>query len=133
MSDFVASIGSNVEGREQMLSEALRWLSVHYQALAVSEIYDTHAINGRDPDYLNAVMVCRCDDALTMSAVNDSFKDYERQCGRTPDCKSLGCVPIDLDIVVWAGEVVRDKDFNCDFFRKGWDQVRLYLSEDEKK
>ena len=38
-------------------------------------------------------------------------------------CKLAGLVPIDLDIVMWNGEVVRQRDFNQDYFQIGWKQL----------
>ena len=51
------------------------------------------------------------------------LKLYETTHGRTPACKLAGLVPIDLDIVMWNGEVVRQRDFNQDYFQIGWKQL----------
>lgn len=125
MNEFVVSIGSNVADRDCRINEALQWLASKYVQLAVSKIYNSHALNGCDPDYLNAVMICSVEDKISISEVNTELKKYERSCGRSPQCKVNGRVPIDLDIVMWNNQIVRTKDFNCEFFRIGWNQLSL--------
>ncbi len=55
--------------------------------------------------------------------LNSAFKAYERACGRDEECRSKGLVPIDLDIVMWNGDVVREKDYKQQFFKIGWEQI----------
>ncbi|MDE6338577.1 MAG: hypothetical protein K2K97_02170, partial [Muribaculaceae bacterium] len=51
-------------------------------------------------------------------------KNYEKENGRNAEARKRGDVPIDIDIVVWNGEVVREHDFVCNFFRIGLRTLR---------
>lgn len=121
MSCAVIGIGSNTPDRMERVAAAIRWLGRVFSDGFHSSAYMTRAINGHDPDYLNAVMSVECDG--TMDEVNIMLKDYERACGRTAESKLHGEVPIDLDIVVWDGRIVRPKDFGYRYFLQGYDEL----------
>lgn len=121
MSCAVIGIGSNTPDRMERVAAAIRWLGRVFSDGFHSSVYMTRAINGHDPDYLNAVMSVECDG--TMDEVNIMLKDYERACGRTAESKLHGEVPIDLDIVVWDGRIVRPKDFGYRYFLQGYDEL----------
>ena len=121
MSCAVIGRGSNTPDRMERVAAAIRWLGRVFSDGFHSSAYMTRAINGHDPDYLNAVMSVECDG--TMDEVNIMLKDYERACGRTAESKLHGEVPIDLDIVVWDGRIVRPKDFGYRYFLQGYDEL----------
>lgn len=52
-------------------------------------------------------------------ALQRASKDIELQLGRAPEMKERGEVPIDIDIVVFDQEVVRQADFDSAYFKKG--------------
>ncbi|MGM9812106.1 MAG: 2-amino-4-hydroxy-6-hydroxymethyldihydropteridine diphosphokinase [Muribaculaceae bacterium] len=117
----VLSIGSNSVDREAQMTNCIAWLRGIATLSKLSSVYDSPASNGKDPDYLNAV--AEITTTLTHPELNKLLKDYERQCGRTPQSKSLGSIPIDIDIVMWNGEVLRPKDFAQYYFAKGWNEI----------
>ena len=86
-----------------------------------SSIYNSEADNHRDPDYLNAVMTGEC--KLDFETISKKVKEYETVCGRTPASKLEGNVPMDLDIMMWNGEVVRPVDFAKAYFQQGWNEI----------
>ena len=106
----VLSIGSNSADREAQMTNCIAWLRGIATPTKLSSVYNSPASNGKDPDYLNAV-------------AEITSKDYERQCGRTPQSKALGSIPIDIDIVMWNGNVLRQKDFAQYYFAKGWNEI----------
>lgn len=117
----VLSIGSNSADREARMTNCIAWLRDNATLTKLSSVYNSPASNGKDPDYLNAVAEIAT--ALTHPELNNLLKDYERQCGRTPQSKSLGSIPIDIDIVMWNGNVLRQKDFAQYYFAKGWNEI----------
>lgn len=121
MTGMILGIGSNSGDRESMIAAAVKRIDETFGNVVSSSVYETPALNGRDAPYLNAVVYAMTD--MDMDSVNDVLKKYERECGRTPDSKIKGEVPVDMDIVVWDGEVVRKKDFDCNYFRKGYDEL----------
>lgn len=121
MNNIVISIGSNAPGRNRLVEECIGFLKEKFPDARFSRVYNTAAANGRDADYLNAVMESTCRDDF--DTVKTSLKLYEASQGRTPKSKASGVVPIDLDIVVWNGEVVRQRDFGQQYFQIGWKQL----------
>lgn len=117
----VLSIGSNSADREAQMTNCIAWLRGIATLTKLSSVYNSPASNGKDPDYLNAV--AEITSTLTHPELTKLLKDYERQCGRTPQSKALGSIPIDIDIVMWNGEVLRPKDFAQYYFAKGWNEI----------
>lgn len=75
------------------------------------------------PEYLNAVAAVGVAPYVGFDEVNASLKLYERRCGRVPSDKTTGIVPVDLDIVVWRGEVCRETEFQRPYFSEGYNMV----------
>ncbi|MGN0228835.1 MAG: 2-amino-4-hydroxy-6-hydroxymethyldihydropteridine diphosphokinase [Muribaculaceae bacterium] len=117
----VLSIGSNTRNSQEMIDRCVQWLGSSFVLIACASVYSTPAINGKDADYLNTVAVIAS--SLPMVELSAMFKDYEKQCGRTPESKLLGAIPIDIDIVVWNGDVVRPRDYCQEYFQIGWREI----------
>lgn len=62
--------------------------------------------------------------------INGTLKKYEAICGRTPLSKAIGDIPMDLDIVMWNDEIIRDKDFRQEYFQTGWKQLQKHQSHE---
>lgn len=122
-------VASNSPDRKQQVANALRWLDATFGPTVHSAPYPTDEWSGRFPQYLNAVALLRLAPYVDMQAVNASLKLYERRCGRVPSDKQSGIVPIDLDIVVWRGEVVREAEFSRPYFAEGYRQVLTLLEQ----
>ncbi len=119
LSVAVLSLGSNVpDSREQVLG-ALAWLRERVaRGLRCSELYSTPALRPGKPRYLNAVAVAET--AMQLAELNAALKQHEAACGRDEAMRRQGLVPIDLDVVMWNGAVLRDKDYNQQYFQIGW-------------
>ena len=122
MNNIVISIGSNHRDRDLYVEQCIDFLRQRFSDVRVSATYSTPADNGRDADYLNAVMAGQCTDDYDRTKA--LLKLYETAHGRTPLSKALGVVTIDLDIVMWNGEVLRQRDFDQKYFQIGWKQLQ---------
>ncbi len=118
MNKVVVSLGSNSTDRAERMSAALEWLASGLQQQRDSGVYETPEFSGRYPDYLNCVASGFT--PLDFYTLNSRLKEYERASGRTPASKVTGIVPIDLDIVVFNGEVLRPGEFSRDYFTIGY-------------
>ena len=122
MNTLTLSIGSNSRDREWQMKHGIEWLRHTLSNTRVSSVYNTLAVNGRDADYLNAVI-----SASTKLSLDDAvalMKQYESVCGRTQASKLQGVIPIDIDIVLWNGEVIRPADFAQQYFQHGWQELK---------
>ncbi len=121
MNSIVLSIGSNSRDRQWQIEHAIEWLNKHFSNIKMSSIYNSEADNHRDADYLNVVIKGDC--KLDFETIYQKVKEYENVCGRTPASKLTGNVPMDLDIIIWNGKIIRPTDFTKAYFQKGWTEI----------
>ncbi|WP_295729403.1 2-amino-4-hydroxy-6-hydroxymethyldihydropteridine diphosphokinase [uncultured Muribaculum sp.] len=125
----VVGIGSNSPDRAARVDAALAWLARTFSPALFSPVYSTPEWSGRYPAYLNAVALLGVASYVGFDDVNASLKLYERRCGRVPSDKLNGIVPVDLDIVVWRGEVCREAEFTRPYFAEGYRMVLEKMSQ----
>ena len=101
-------LGSNLGDREEQLLRAVKALGC-IDAVAVlrrSSLYDSAPVGGPpQPRYLNAVVELAC--GLVPQQLLSIAKQIELDLGRFP---SVGWGPraVDLDVLLWGGQVVAD-------------------------
>jgi 2-amino-4-hydroxy-6-hydroxymethyldihydropteridine diphosphokinase len=101
-------LGSNEGDREGHLVAALQALS-RIDAVAVlrcSSLFDSAPVGPSQPRFLNAVVALEC--CLPPLRLLTILKRIEQDLGRRRDSARWGPRPIDLDILVWDGEVVAE-------------------------
>lgn len=109
-------IGSNIANAESMIEQACKALAEKgCDIKATSDIYEVSA------PYSNLVAII--DSELTYDQLNALTKDIETDMGRNPGMKSLGIVPIDIDVVIHDNTVKRERDYNAEYFAKGYRQL----------
>jgi 2-amino-4-hydroxy-6-hydroxymethyldihydropteridine diphosphokinase len=101
-------LGSNQGDREAHLVSALEALS-RIDAVAVlrcSSLFESAPVGPPQPRYLNAVVALEC--ALPPLRLLCILKQIEKDLGRRPGGPRWGPRPIDLDILLWEGEIVAE-------------------------
>lgn len=101
-------LGSNEGDREGYLVAALEALS-RIDAVAVlrcSSLYDSAPVGPTQPRYLNAVVALEC--TLPPQRLLTILQRIEQDLGRRRDGSRWGPRPIDLDILLWDGELVAE-------------------------
>jgi 2-amino-4-hydroxy-6-hydroxymethyldihydropteridine diphosphokinase len=101
-------LGSNEGDRERHLVAALEALS-RIDAVAVlrcSSLFDSAAVGPPQPRFLNAVVALEC--ALAPQRLLTILQRIEQDLGRRRTDSRWGPRTIDLDILLWDGEVVAD-------------------------
>lgn len=119
---YYISVGSNVADAEKHVDAAFAYLQTILGNFRSSSIYSTAPMGGKPgSDYTNAV-ACGTT-PLSADNLNRLLKEYERSCGRTKAMSEAGHIIIDLDIVTVDDEVVRERDFNAEYFTIGYLQL----------
>lgn len=116
----IVGIGSNTEGAVLHVLEAL-WTFKNTEGVTdvvASRHYTTPSYNGCGEDYTN--MVAQVTTSLSLDDFVALTKNMEVRAGRTPEMKGTGVVPLDVDVVVWNGNVVRPSDFERRHFTIGY-------------
>ena len=127
MINFVIGIGSNIDGKRGVIERALAKLDTLFSRVMASAVYDTKALNGVDADYCNCVAVY-CVNNYSAAQIVELLKLVEIQFGRNSQQKSMGLVSLDLDLVIYDGVVLRQRDYNYDYFQIGWTELQKSLS-----
>ncbi len=124
MADLWICIGSNLDDAPQRIADGVERLRHVVSDWVMCEPYLTPAEpdNGVSPVYLNTVAQCRFEG--DPSELVERIKEIERLCGRT---RNDDKVALDIDIVVIDDAIVRKRDFDREYFKKGYECVRKSL------
>lgn len=119
--EAIFSIGSNCGDRLLLIEESINWLTSHIAITSASEIYATPDCNGGKKEYLNAVV--KGTTTYPAKALEAFCKEYESASGRTPLCRLQGDVPVDIDLVIYDGQILRPKDASREYFKIGYGMI----------
>ena len=122
-------LGSNDGDRELHLHNGLNNLAEISDNIYFSTHYESPALNPGKVYYLNSVALIEF--SGTLDALNTLLKKFEIQEGRTPEARAEGRVPLDMDVVIADGKILRTKDYNCYFFRRGYEELRPHPSNNQ--
>lgn len=117
----VLALGSNLEPKAARVLSAISWLQEIGEVESCTRPYETPPLGGGKKSYCNAVVKLNFNG--TLEELEKLTKSYEIKMGRDEESRTRGDVPIDLDIVISNGTVLRPRDYNASFFLKGWHQL----------
>ncbi len=116
MNRAIISLGSNVTDKESILNRAVADLDM--KIVESTRPYIDPVDNQPTAPYLNIVAVIETE--LDHDTLRAFFKELERKAGRTESDKSSGLVPLDIDIVLFNGTIMRPGDFEREYFKHGY-------------
>lgn len=119
--EVVLSLGSNYGDREKSVGAAIEWLRHQLTGFRASHIYETLPVGHPGNSYINAV-VSGCYDGR-LENLDSLCKKYEMAHGRDADARIRGIVPVDIDVVMACGDILRLRDFKCAFFQTGYQEI----------
>ena len=119
--EAIFCVGSNCGDRVGNVAKALSWLSESLISFRHSTIYATPDCHGGQREYMNAVGIGLVNH--TASELDGLCKEFEVSCGRDAEARALGDVPVDVDLVVYDGKVLRKKDYASEFFKEGFREL----------
>lgn len=112
----IIGIGSNIE-TEVNIPKALQYLKEHMKVLQVSEIIQTKPIGMTNQDYFTNGAV-KIETNWSKEKLYKYLKQVEDQMGRDRSQVRFGPRCIDLDILIWNGEIVDPDYYTRDFLRQ---------------
>ena len=116
MNAVIIGIGSNIDA-ESNISKMLKILKEHVEIVKVSEMIRTKPIGiENQPDYTNGAV--KISTELNKEDLTVLLKAIEDKMGRDRTVPKFGPRTIDLDIVVWNGEIVDNDYYTRDFLQK---------------
>jgi len=115
MNTVIVGIGSNLDA-DKNIAAMLEKLSSRVKVLKTSTLLKTKPIGILEqPDFMNGAVKIQTE--LDQVELNNLLKSIEDEMGRDRTAPKFGPRCIDLDIVVWNGEIV-DKDYYSRDFLK---------------
>lgn len=116
MNQAIIGIGSNIEPKRHV-AQALEAIAACFRVLGQSPLVHTHPV-GRlgQPDFLNGAI--RVETALDRDHLKAWLGELENRLGRVRTADKFAPRIIDLDIVVWNGQVVDPDVYDRNFLRQ---------------
>lgn len=106
--DCIIGLGSNIDP-ERNIAAALFFLRSDHELVSISKLLKTAPIGIiEQPEFLNGV--ARIYTTLEITDLMEYLKEIEDQLYRDRNVPKFGPRSIDLDIVIWDGEII-DKDY----------------------
>jgi 2-amino-4-hydroxy-6-hydroxymethyldihydropteridine diphosphokinase len=121
MNTVIIGIGSNIGPEENILS-AINKLGEFATVVKVSELVRTEPIGIRNqPDFLNGAV--KITTSLSKEDLVNVLKEIENRLGRDRSLPKYGPRTIDLDIIVWNGDITDTEYFNRNFLRQSVNEI----------
>lgn len=109
----VISLSSNFEAEQNIVKAKLLLKQKFPDVCFSAQIATTPFGVGYKSDFQNIVARFSC--AEQQEEINCLLKQMEIEQGRTPELKAQKIVPVDLDIILWNGAVVRNDYYRFPF------------------
>ena len=112
------SLAANDEKKETTIAHALRLIESYCVILNQTPVYRSEAAGeSQQPSYANALLQVETDQEY--EELRRRFKSLEHDAGRTPASKERGIIPLDIDIISWNETLLKNKDMEYDYMKKG--------------
>lgn len=119
--ECIIGIGSNIEP-EQNIAAALFLLRQEQELVQISSLIKTSPIGISDqPDFLNGA--AKIFTTMEIADFMSFLKDIENRLKRDRTAPKFGPRTIDLDIVIWDGEIIDPDYYNRDFLKTAVDEI----------
>ncbi|WP_167610794.1 2-amino-4-hydroxy-6-hydroxymethyldihydropteridine diphosphokinase [Maribellus sediminis] len=115
MNSCIIGIGSNIDA-DKNISQMLEILKSKVKVIKVSPMIRTKPVGIKEqPDYTNGAV--KIETEKDRASLTKLLKEIEDQLGRDRCGPKFGPRTMDLDIVVWNGEIVDQDYFTREFIR----------------
>lgn len=117
----IIGIGSNIDP-EKNISSMIKILEKEVKVVKVSSLMKTKPIGIKNqPDFTNGAVKLKT--PFDKRELTLLLKSIEDRLGRDRTVAKFGPRTIDLDLVVWDGEIVDEDYYTRDFLRKSVEEI----------
>lgn len=126
MTKALISLGANTPDKKQRLTDTIDAIARIAKIVANTPIYETPAEGSTATlPYANALILIETE--AEYDELRATFKQWEAQAGRTPESKAQGNIPLDIDIVTWNDKVIKERDMEFNYMKKGLQYIESKL------
>jgi len=116
LNTVVVGVGSNINPKDN-IEKAKNYISSDHKLLKSSNFIKTKPIGYKNQDdFLNGALLVKT--ALCLETFKDYLKNIENNLGRQRTYNKNGPRTIDLDILLWNGDVVNVDYYEREFLQK---------------
>ncbi len=116
MNNYIISVSANYNAHEN-LELVQRLLQSEFDDVEFSSCIETVPFGvGYKSNFIN--MVVSLFSELSLDEINFKCKSIETDFGRTDELKNQKIVPIDLDVIIIGGKVIRDDYYRFPFIKQ---------------
>lgn len=116
MNRVVIGLGSNINPHKN-IAKALEVLEKNFHLLAKSRFVETEPVGfSADTNFINGAVLIQT--PLELEELRDQLHSLERDLGRKESEKKFASRTIDLDVVVFNGEIIDSDIYKRDFLKK---------------
>jgi len=117
----IIGIGSNIDP-EDNISKMLSLLGAKVKILKVSSLIKTRPIGiTNQSDFTNGAV--NVETKLIKEELKNILKKIEDELGRDRNAPKFGPRTIDLDLIVWNGDIIDEEYYSRDFLRKSVEEI----------
>ena len=117
----IVGIGSNIDA-EKNISSMMEILIREVKVIKVSSLLKTKPIGfKKQPDFTNGAVILET--PFNRQELTILLKSIEDRLGRDRTAPKYGPRTIDLDLVVWDGEIVDEDYYTRDFLRESIQEI----------
>ena len=118
MAKALISLGANTTDKKQRLADTIVAIAQIAFIEAQTPIYETAAEGSvATLPYANALVLIET--SAEYEELQATFKQWERNAGRTAESKAQGLIPLDIDIVTWNDHVIKERDMEFEYMKLG--------------
>ena len=118
MAKALISLGANTTDKKQRLADTIVAIAQIAFIEAQTPIYETAAEGSvATLPYANALILIET--SAEYEELRVTFKQWERNAGRTAESKAQGLIPLDIDIVTWNDHVIKERDMEFEYMKLG--------------
>jgi len=128
MNIFQILLASNSDAADHLAEAMVRLSSLFPLEICFSEILESFAVNrfgivNKNNTYLNAL--CQAHTEWPLEKVQSRLKEMEADMGRKRGLEPKELVAIDLDLVLWNGEILRPWDVAQSYYQDCLKSLKL--------